>query len=168
MVVIKQNTNLQALGTRLLSSSLAGGQTDPALAALQALNPHVDLNKVTAGTVLLVPDTPNFDASASDPVSGDVIDDFRAMVSEGLAAAATRLKVANEARSVQRADVTAVLKLAAVKKAIEANADLKAEVEEGLKASKDDAQQATEAEKILESATKGALAELTSLANLLG
>ena len=65
ILVIKQDTDLQALSGRLLSAKLSGDQADSALEALQHLNPHADLKKLRIGTVLLVPEAPGFKASAT-------------------------------------------------------------------------------------------------------
>ena len=86
MIVIKQETDLQGLSARLLSGRLASGKAHSALESLQALNPHVDLKKVAAGTVLLVPDSPSFKASASDSVPGNALSDFQELAQTGLEA----------------------------------------------------------------------------------
>lgn len=165
---IEKETDLQALRSELLSTRLAAGKAESALASLQALNPHVDLNKLAAGTVLLVPDTPSFKASASSSVAADVFDGFEQLVRSGLDAAAAKLKAGNEARAAQHADVAAVLKTSTVKRVIESDAELKQQLEAETKTFKEDQQRAAEAEQMLQDATKGARMDLAFLSKLLG
>jgi hypothetical protein len=168
MIVIKQDSDLQALSARLLTAQAAGEKTDSALRSLQALNPHVDLKKVAAGTVLLVPDAPGFNAAASDPVPGSALDEFQQFVRTGLDAAAATLKAGNGHREAQRADVAAVLKTAAVQRIITTDPDLKQQLDEATKATKQDQEQEAKAEQALAAAVKGAQAELATIAKLLG
>jgi hypothetical protein len=169
LFVVGRDADFQTVTGKLLTSRASTGpQADSALAALQALNPHVDLKKLRAGTVLLVPDSPSFKASATDPVAGEALDGFAQLVKNGFAAAAADLKTGNETRNAQRNDVAAAIKSAAVKRLIDADPDLRQQVDEALKAAKDDQVQAAQAEQQVDAATKGALTELASLAKLLG
>jgi hypothetical protein len=168
MIVIKQETDLQGLSARLLSARLASNKAHSALEALQALNPHVNLKKVAAGTVLLVPDAPGFKAAASDPVPANALADFQQLVQTGLGAAAAKLKTGNADRDARRADVTAVLKLPAVQRIVATDPDVRQQLDEAVKAVKNDQQREAEAVQTLDTATKGALAELAAVAKLLG
>lgn len=160
--VIKQATNLKALSAQLLGAKPAAGQAALALEALAALN-AVDLEKkLSAGTVLLVPDAPSFNTSASESVAGDALDDFRQLIRSGLDAAATKLKEGNEARTAERAAVAAVLKTSVVKRIVETDTRLKQQIESVTKALEDDRQQAKEAERAVEAATKGAPVEMAA------
>ena len=53
VVKIEEKANSESLSALLLKANLSNIQSEKALAALQALNPHVDITKVPAGTVLL-------------------------------------------------------------------------------------------------------------------
>jgi len=70
VVKIEEKADSKSLSALLLKANLSTIQSEKALAALQALNPHVDITKVTTGTVLLVPDTPSFKVSAERPRAG--------------------------------------------------------------------------------------------------
>lgn len=166
--IVSQKANLQALSTSLLGTTLSNTQATSALQSLQVLNPHVDLKNVPAGTVLLVPDEPGFTASASDSVGGGVLEGFQRLVQGELNAAAKRLKEGQAARAGQRAEVAAVQKTAAFKKIVEKDPQLKQQLDEAAKASKEDQQQDALAEQTLDAAKTGAMAELASLAKLLG
>jgi hypothetical protein len=152
----------------LLSARLSSGQADSALAALQALNPHADFKKLRAGTVLLVPDAPSFKASASDSVAGETFDGFQQLVRSALGSATENLKAGNLERAGERDEVIEVTKRAAVKRIIDADAELKQQVTDATKAFKEDQQQAEQAEQDLAAASKAALAKLAELKKLLG
>ena len=110
ILVIRDKDKDTDLRDRLLSAALTSEQADSALEALQALNPHTDIRKPSAGTVLLVPDTPAFKASASVPVLGETFDSFQQLVKSALSNAAENLKAANAARAAERDEVMAVIK----------------------------------------------------------
>src|SRR4029077_4178916 len=111
--------------TTLFRSSSA--QSESALTQLQALNPHVDLTKLSAGTVLLVPDLPSIKITPTDPVHGQAFADFQKLVGNSLDEAFTSLRVDSRDRAAERSDVTAALKVTAVTRAIGSDATLKAQ-----------------------------------------
>jgi hypothetical protein len=167
MLVIKQDTNLETLRDQLLVKRVSEDKAATAIDSLQKLNPHVDLKKLTPGTVLLVPETTSFKLSASDPMANDVVGEFQQLVRSGFEAAAAKLKNANDAGSAADAEVAAVLKTAAVKRILESDAELKEQAEEALNGFKEDQEQGEQAAQSLERAAKGALAELAALSKLL-
>jgi hypothetical protein len=168
IVVITENTKLDALGSTLLNGRLSDAQASSALESLQAMNPHVDLRNVAAGTVLLVPDAPGFKASATEPVAADAIGDFRKILLDNLNAAAGRMKAGNAARAEERAAVAGVQKTAAFKRIVERDPQLRQEMEDASNAGKEEQREAAQGEKAIDAAVKGATAELANLARLLG
>jgi hypothetical protein len=169
VLVIKQETDLQTLSGTLLGAKVSDAQARTAIDAFRTLNPHVaDVKSIKPGTVVLVPDSPQFKDSASQPAAGDAIDDFAKLVKTGLADAAGRMRAANTARAEERAEVANVAKLAAFKKAIDADPELKAQVADAAKAAKAAQQEAAQAEKTLDAMQKDAATELAALAKLLG
>jgi hypothetical protein len=64
--IVGEDTKLQSVSDKLLLANLSNVRREAALKALQRLNPHADLNGLTPGTVLFVPDTPGFKVTASD------------------------------------------------------------------------------------------------------
>ena len=168
MFVVKDNANLEALRGTLLSARLSDAQATSALADLQALNPHVDFKKVAPGTVLLVPDAPSFKASSSDSVVADALGGLEQVVRSQLAAAAKDQKSGAAVRAEQRSEVAAVQKAAAFRKVVDQDPELKEQLAQASRLAKDEEKEAAAAEDALESATKGALAELAALAKLLG
>lgn len=168
ILVIRQDTNLQDLVGRLINGRRSTDGIDSALDSLQALNPHADLRNLRAGTVLLVPDTPSFKVSATDPVHQEALNEFLKLVRTGLSGATEKMKAGNAARAAERAEVTAVLKTAGLKRILESDDDLKQQVADVVMAFKEDQQQADEAELALTAAGKGALSALAALDKLLG
>jgi hypothetical protein len=168
MVVIKQDTDLEALKGNLLKARTAAGQADSAFAALQKLNPHADFTKLSPGQVLLVPDLPAFKVTASDPVLGGALDQFRQVISDGLDQTATSLKAAHAADDAVRADVTTAFNTPGLKRLIDSDAALKQQVADVTKTFQQDQDQAKQAATDLSSASTAALAKLTQLSKLMG
>ena len=126
MIVIKQGTDLQALGTRLFGSTAHKDN------GLQRLNPHIDFKKIEAGTVLFVPDQPGLKTGETNSVSGWVFDEFRAQVSDSIDASATRVREGFATLADERQTINAVLKSAAIKRLFEADPALKPQLEAAL------------------------------------
>lgn len=167
MIVIKEDTDLEALSGTLLRARLGASKTDAALELLKALNPHV-VGRLRPGSVVLVPDEPSFKPSVTDPVANETFEDFRKLVHDDLLAAAKKLKTGNAARAAERAEVTATVKGAAGKRLIESDAELKQQVADATKAIKEEQQHDEQAAQSLEAASKAALAKLAELGKLLG
>jgi hypothetical protein len=168
MIVIKQDTDLEALKGNLLKARVAGAQADSALAALQALNPHADLNKLSAGQLLLVPDVPAFKVSVSNSVAGGALDQFRQLVSDGLDKTAASLNAAHAADDAGRADVTAAFNTAGLKRLIDSDATLKQQIAVVTRTFQQDQDQAKQAGADLAAASTAALAKLAQLTKLMG
>jgi hypothetical protein len=168
LTIDNDTRNLQDLSGRLLKARLSSGQTASAIEALQALNPGVNLEQLTAGTVLFVPDTPSFKVSASDSVPGKPLDDLQQLMRQALDAAAKDLKAGNAARAAERADVIAAMKIDSVARILASDAELKQLAADATKAFTDDQQQADQAEQALAAASNAALAKLAELSKLLG
>jgi hypothetical protein len=167
VVKIEEKADSQSLSALLLKANLSTIQSEKALAALQALNPHVDITKVPAGTVLLVPDTPSFKVSASDPALGNALGEFQQVVLTALDETAANLKASTAARAAERADIMAVLKGAPLKRIIESDSALKQQVADATKALQEE-EQADQAEETLARASKAALAKIAELRKRVG
>lgn len=165
MIVIDKKTDLRALSTRLLGEE-AGRSS--ALDKLKDLNPHVDFKTIEPGTVLLIPDAPGFRDAESSSVTGDAFDALREQMLASVEAATSRLRGGFDALLTEQKEVAAVLKSAAVRRAIEADPDLKPQIEAATQVFKQDQQQARDVEKTLQTLQEQAAAELAALAALLG
>lgn len=168
MLVIKQDTDVEALAGSLLSARLGDSQGAAALARLQALNPHVDFRRLRAGTVLLVPSERAFKASASDSVAGQALAGFTETVQTALNAAVERTRAGLESRATERTDVQAVFRLAAVKRLLDSDPELKQFATDASKSFQDDERLSKENERALSTSAKAALVKLKDLDKLVG
>lgn len=167
VVKIEEKADSKSLSALLLKANLSATQTERALAALRVTNPHVDIAKVPAGTILVVPDTPSFKVSASDPVLGDALVEFQRIVRATLDQAGADLKASSAARAAERADIVAVLKGAPLRRIIESDSALKQQVADATKALQEE-ERADQAEETLARASKAALAKIAELRKSLG
>jgi len=168
MLIIKQDTDLQALSGRLLTAKLSARQTDSALQSLQALNPHVDLKNVRAGTVLLVPDVPGFKTSATDVVHGAALGAFQQLVRDAVSGTAERMKAGDAGRAAERTQVSAALKAATLKRIVENDPELQKQISDVGHAFKTDQLEAEQAQQAMASVGKAAQDALTALGKVLG
>ncbi|MEO8069882.1 MAG: hypothetical protein ABI652_00645 [Acidobacteriota bacterium] len=150
--VVDKN-NLQALTKILAGTTSTGtGATDGAVSALdqlKRLNPHTDVTRIEVGTVLLLPDTPAFAGADGLSVTGDPFSELTDHILSSVEVVSARVRAGHEALAVEQKEVAAVLKLAAVKRALEADPDLKAQIELANQAYKQDQQRAADSEKAL-------------------
>ena len=164
MIIIDRASDLKALETQLFAN--ADGK-EATLQQLQRLNPHVDLQRIEPGTVLLVPDRPGIAKDATTPVTAGAVDEFSKQVGDALDSAGARVRQGYQALAAQRQEVTAVLKTAAAKRLLESDPDLSRQLEAAAKVFKDDQQRAKDAEATLKTLREGSKAELDTLAKLL-
>jgi hypothetical protein len=162
------DTDLQSLSGNLLDSRLRSGQVDAALQQLKTLNPHADMEKLRAGTVLFVPDSPGFKVSAGPSAQKTLLDDLRTLVTGALDNAARNMKSGNATRATERADVTAILKSAAFKRIVGTDKDLAQQADDAQKAMANEKGQDKQAEEALATISKAALAALTQMSKLVG
>jgi hypothetical protein len=167
-LVLKTDTDLKALTASVLDGRFKGPQADAVAARLEAANPHVDPARISAGTVVLVPDTPGFKAAAASSVQSEPFADFGKMVSEALGAAAGRMKSGNALRAAERADVAAAVKSAAFKRLVANDPDVQKQAEEALKAAEQEAAADKQSEETVALLGKTALAALGELGKVVG
>ncbi|HEY4266366.1 MAG TPA: hypothetical protein VGM72_13695 [Micropepsaceae bacterium] len=167
-LVITKASSSQSILSRVVAGKATAAQTESALQQLQALNPHLDINNMKAGTVILIPDAPNFNATEGDPVGSGTFDDFQQLVRSGLSDASQRLRAGDAARAADRSDINALLKSAAFKKVLDADAALKQQLTDATKTYKDEQTQEDQDEAAVAAAAKLIIAELADLAKTLG
>src|SRR5215471_587188 len=92
VLTIRHDTDLEGLKNLLLDARLSSTRASATLDVLQATNPHIDLKDLPAGTVLFVPETSGFKASASVSVQRDALRDFEQLLRDALGKAADKLK----------------------------------------------------------------------------
>ncbi len=113
--IVKEGQDATQLAARVAAS---GG-----MARLQALNPHLDLRRVTPGSVLIWPSDSSDEDGAS--VSGSAFDSFAADVRAGLKSATARVRAGLVRQDEQRKEAAAVFRSAAFKRAMETDAELR-------------------------------------------
>lgn len=167
VLLVKQASDLQTLSARLVGRRSAGASTT--LERVKSLNPHVDFNRIEAGTVLLLPDSPDLEADDAD--SRSIVDDaFEEVVREiqgGFKAALERISRAGNDLSAGRTAVNAVLKTAALKRLIEGDPLLKRQLSEAGEASGAEMKSIQDAAKQVKAMQKASDAELALLRKLL-
>ena len=166
--VVSKSMTLKALTAQLASEPAGADGEAPAarLASLQRLNPHLaDLDRIPAGTVVLVQDAPNVRAATAS-VAGQGFNDFADQVRQAVVSTAQRVDASYAALAEQQKEVAAALKSAAVRKQIDADADLQKLIKDSDAAVKADQQNAKAAQQALESLQKEVSAELAVLAKM--
>ena len=162
-VTFIDKTNAKAFGQLLKDRTVTGS----ALERLKNLNPHIDFKNIKPGAVLLIPETAEFDDTETAPVSGDALASLRQRLQSSIDATLSRVREGHETLVAEQKDVTSLFRLAAVKRAVEADADLQPQIELAQSVFKEDKQQARDAEKTIQTLQEQAAAELDALAELL-
>ncbi len=142
---------------------LLKGADEASVQRLQALNPHLDIAKATAGTVLLLPDTPAFTGGTHESVSADAWAALASDAAVGLKARTEQLKASSVERDEQRKEVLAILKTAAVKRQLDADTGLREQAEAAQTQFKADQKAATDTAKQLDVMSKSLAEEIAAL-----
>lgn len=168
MLVIDEDTDLGGLGRKLLRRGAKGASRDASLDKLRQLNPHLDLTQLKAGAVLLVPDLPDLDDAGGESIGGEAFAGFIAEVEDGWSSAALRARRAQARLDDDAAALGEALKSPAVKRIIEADAELKPQLAAAQAALKADRERAASALQQLEAAQAATKVELAELRKLFG
>lgn len=170
VIVVNSRADAQGVAARL-ARERAGRPLDE----IEKLNPHVDFTKIEPGTVILVPDRPRpageEDGEEDDKdrsVQGRAFDDLREQVTGAFEAGSARIRRGYDSLASESKEVGALLKSAPVRRAMEADAELKPQVDAAAAVFKQDAADAKAAEQSLKTMKDGIEAELSALAKLLG
>jgi hypothetical protein len=163
LLVVKAPTTVNDLRTRLGRTGATQTLDD-----IARLNPHVDLRAVEPGTVLLIPDAPNTATGDTTPVQETPFEELRDQIMGAIEAASARVRDGYESLATQAKETTTVLKSAAIKRAIDVEPTLKAQVDAAAAVFKQDAAHAKAADQTLKAIQKQTAAELGTLQKLLG
>ena len=159
MMIIKANTDTRGLSSRLLASR------PDTLASLRRLNPHADLQKLGAGTLLLMPD--GLGEEGSEAIAGESFDELAGLLMAGLEAAAEQANLAHALRLTENKSVEAALQSDPMKLAQARDPLLPAQVAQALEKLKLDASEASSTAGSLRLMQTQAKEELSALAKLL-
>jgi hypothetical protein len=137
-----------------------------ALARLQQLNPHVNLSKLKAGTVLLVPDIPGLGGVQGASIGAEAFDGLAADAASGLKAATAKVRAGAASRDAERKELTAIFKSAEVKRLSDGDAVLQKELVDAELRFKADQKEAAQSVLLLDEAGKALTSELAALGKL--
>ena len=165
---VTRDMDLATLGRELLGRALDARRTAAALQQLRALNPHVDLDRLPAGTVLLVPEGPDFEPAATNAVHGGPLDDLEQLVQRALQGAAEAMRDGNLRRAAGRAEVSRALDANEVRRILDGDAELQARATKTMAVMRDDERLDRQAEEILATASRAALDALHVLGDAIG
>lgn len=173
LIVIKQASDLRTLSAGLLKKPAAshGSAHEVSQATLEQvkiLNPHLNFQHLEAGTVVLLPDSPELSDAQSQSLAGTSFDDFFAHVNEGFKAVTQGMRIKADELAAERSAVNAILKTVAVKRQIESDSLLKKQLEEAGDQFADAQKNAQDAASQVEAMQKGMHNELEALKAMLG
>jgi hypothetical protein len=163
--ITKTETGLAELGATLLR---APGDASVTLDRLRALNPQVeDFQRLPAGTVLILPDSPEIKAGAGTLLGADHLSELANDLGSGLKAAVSRSASRVDDLKADRAGVMAALKIAAVKRLVESDPALAKQLHAAETQFKGDQKLAAERQAQLKEVQELAEAEFARLQKLL-
>lgn len=169
--IVGDETKLKPLGDKLLLANLSQVRSEAALKALQEANPHADLNKLTRGTVLFVPDAPGFKVSTTSSATEGPLAALHELLDKALSLALEETASGNSARLAEQEQTVKAFDDGAVKKAI-ADPNIGAQIRESVnsvrKGFEADRELAERAEKTITEVGKAATAKLTELGKIFG
>lgn len=163
IIVGKKDRDLKAIAKRVLGDPSGSG-----LEALKQLNPHLEGDSVVAGTLLLVPEMAGLRAGESTSIGGEAFDDFAEQVLAALDATVARVRATHLARRAEQKELGALLESAPLKRAFEADPELRAQAAAAVQVFKQDQGQSKEAEETMAALKAMADTELAALGKLLG
>ncbi len=164
LVTDAQHGNTLALKQTLLKGDSSGA----ALAQLQRLNPHVDFERITPGTVLLLPEAAGIEPEAGFAASGDAFDSLSADLGRALDATSKQIKDRLAQNQVDSKALAAALKVRGIAAEIAADPGLAAQVKAATARSADVAKKGAADQKALDDTRRELSADLVALRRLLG
>lgn len=161
--VVKKGSDLQ---------SLKAVAANPGMAEkLARVNPHIDVQKLAPGTVLLVPD----DVAADDSpfgggasIVGNALASFNEFAAQALDAAARGVKAGSQRQAADAETLKAALRSASLKEALARDPELAKQADAALKRAAEAAKAADGAAKRFEANTTAAREALAALAKKFG
>jgi hypothetical protein len=164
-VLVDEASDLEGLKTRLVGSRTLSAAN---LEKIKRLNPHVDLERIPAGTVLLIPELPGLRARVSSPTAGDALTSLADSLLAAVDAARERVTRGFADLEAEGHEVTAAMRSPAFRRALDADPELRAQVEAAAEVSRRDRERASAVEEILGALKDEAHGELDAVAKLLG
>lgn len=164
--VIKQDTDLKGIGEAVLKK--ADSPARASLDRIRTLNPHLDESRIAAGTVVLLPDTPEFASDRTDAVAASGFEGFQRDMAVSLRAAGVQLREGLTRRDEQDKEVAKAIKSAAVTRLAADDAELRQHLEAVGKQADARARQSKQATSEFAALEKALVAEMKKLGGLAG
>jgi hypothetical protein len=164
--ITDEATDLATLVTNLAGGARVSGAT---LELVKALNPQLsDTTKLGAGTVLILPETPELKARAGEPAGAESLETLGSRLHTGLRDVESRTMRGFEALVADHGAVRNALKAAAAKRLVEGDPQLKKQLAAAEAHFEAEQKRVAETRKQLVEAAKTVEAEFARLQNLLG
>lgn len=163
-LVIKQDTSLQALTAQLATD---GTSQPAALARLRSLNPHLDLQRLGKGAVVLLPDSPGLDGEG-ERAGDDGFDLFARDVTTALREGTSRASDALAGAEAREKELGKLVKTAAFRKLVDEDSALRSRLDTLAQRQASATRDTRDVAPQLEALKKGAAEELKKLRGLLG
>jgi hypothetical protein len=161
-------TNAQQVTKAALQQTVLKGNTSvAAFAKLQKLNPHIDFDRITPGTVLLLPDDPEVDSAAGFSASGDAFQSLSDDLVRALDVTHSQIKTRLAQNVADSKTLATALKVRTIAAQIAADPELTAQVRAATTRSADVARQGAADQKALDDAKRDMAADLAALRQLL-
>jgi hypothetical protein len=130
LFVVGAQKTLAELAPALLRSRIPARVRDSALDAIRRANPGLDLDRITPGTVVLVPEVEGLRPALRETGPVDqVADDLVSQVRDGLEALVAAADAAEEARAAEKRDSQELLASSLVQRLSAQSAELAANVD---------------------------------------
>ena len=163
-LVIKQDTSLQALAAQLVKD---GTGEAAALDRLRVLNPHLDLQRVGKGAVLLVPDSAGYQAEG-DKAGDEGFELFAREVASALREGTSRATDALAAAEAREKEVGKLFRSAVIRKLSDEDEALRGRLDSVSGRASTASKESKRVAPQLDALKKGAAEELKKLRDLLG
>jgi hypothetical protein len=109
IVVVGNEKNFAALRTRLFAGTVSNKVAGEVADQVRAANPHANLDKLTPGTVLTIPDTPNVQVRGELSLDQQTSDELRSLGDHGKALLAGIVTAADQREAETREERTHTL-----------------------------------------------------------
>jgi hypothetical protein len=169
VLFIQRASDLKALST-MLAGRRSTGLSSSALDRLKALNPHVDFDHVEAGTVLMLPDAPEFRAEDGQgrSVGDEAFEHLVEHIEQGFETAVARVSKVADVLAAESKSIGAAVKTPALKRLLETDPVFKRQLAEAGDAANAELKAVGHAATQLKAMRKEAAEELAALRQLLG
>ena len=151
-------------------TKVLGATTAAQLSTLQAFNPHLDLKKLTSGSVIMVPDDAGevaFPSGDPQSIGAEAMDSFIAFARDALSASAQRMRQSADRATAEESTLAVALKSRGVGQALDKDPELRVLVEGAAQQAQVDSKAAAADAKSFDALAKAAQAELALLAKRL-